>query len=292
MWRRILPAMLICAVLPTAVRAQNEHWQVGATPTFSTGKYGTDTRTEIVYTPIVARRLFDDGDLTLVFPHLCISGDGAVTVVSGSPVRTGRTETARPGTATTPDRGATRERANQAAVNLSRGTGTIAQKVRHCGLGDIVARGRYYVLDERGWIPTLAIRGHIKAPTADDTRGLGTGRPDEGIALEASRMLGRGFTAMVDGGYTIVGKPVDTDFRNAWWYDVGVAQDLASGSVNVSVFFEEYSSVVPVFVNARDILLTLSLKSASGWRVQLSGEFGMSDGAPDHGFTFGASRRF
>ena len=39
-----------------------------------------------------------------------------------------------------------------------------------CGLGDIVVRGRYYLLDERGWVPTIALRAHVKAPTADAER--------------------------------------------------------------------------------------------------------------------------
>ena len=42
----------------------------------------------------------------------------------------------------------------------------------------------------------------------------------------------------------------------------------------------------------RDVLAAVSVKGASGWRIQVSGEFGLSDGAPDHGVTFGASRRF
>ena len=287
---RVLLVWLICAGAPVIVYAQSEQWQFGASPTFLTGKYGTDTRTAIVYTPIVARRLFADGDITLVVPHLCISGDGGVTVVGGSPVRTERTEPVRPGS-TAPTRSSTRDAAREAATVIS-GSSTVPQNARNCGFGDIVARGRFYVLDERGWIPTVAIRGHFKAPTADDARGLGTGRPDEGAGLEVSRMLGRGFTVMVDGGYTVIGKPPDADFRNAWWYDAGVSQDLANGVVNLSVFFEEYSSVVPEFANARDILLTLGLKSGGGWRVQVSGEIGLSDGAPDRGFTFGASRRF
>lgn len=287
---RVLLAGFMCAGAPVIAYAQSGQWRFGASPTFSTGRYGTDTRTEIVYTPIVARRLFADGDFTLVVPHLCISGDGGVTVVGGSPVRTERTEPARPGS-TTPERPPARDAAREDATVTS-GSGTGSQTARNCGFGDIVVRGRFYVLDERGFIPTVAIRGHVKAPTADDARGLGTGRPDEGVGVEVSRMLGRGFTVMVDGGYTVIGKPPDADFRNAWWYDAGVSQDLANGIVSLSVFLGEYSSVVPGFANARDILLTLGLKSGSGWRVQVSGEIGLSDGAPDRGFTFGASRRF
>ena len=75
---------------PPAAQAQTERWQFGSTPTFSSGRYGTDTRTEVVYTPITARRLFDAGDVTFVVPFTCIRGNGAVTVVSGAPVRTER----------------------------------------------------------------------------------------------------------------------------------------------------------------------------------------------------------
>ena len=108
----------------------------------------------------------------------------------------------------------------------------------------------------------MAIRGHLKAPTADAARGLGTGRPDEGVALEVSRTLGRGFALMTDAGYTFMGKPAGFEFRNAWWYDAGVAQDFAEGVMNVSIFFEAYRSVVSNFPDARDLLLTLGLKSA------------------------------
>ena len=74
-------------------------------------------------------------------------------------------------------------------------------------------------------------------------------------------------------------------FNNNWWYDVGIGQDLAKGVVNLSVFFEEYRALVPGLANARDLLTAVSVKGASGWRVQVSGELGLSDGAPDRGFT-------
>ena len=105
-------------------------------------------------------------------------------------------------------------------------------------------------------------------------------------------MIGGGFMAMVDGGYTLIGKPEGFEFNNRWWYNVGAAKSLANGVANVSVFFEEYRTIVPGFENPRDVLAVLSLKSASGWRVQLLGEFGISNGAPDLGFIVGASRRF
>ena len=95
-----LRALLMLLMLPAAARAADE-WQVGTTPSFSSGRYGTDSRTEVLHTPITARRLFTDADLTLVFPMTCIWGDAGVTVINGTPVRTERLQAAGTTTPTT-----------------------------------------------------------------------------------------------------------------------------------------------------------------------------------------------
>jgi hypothetical protein len=269
-------------LFPLSASAQGEQWQVGMTPSFSSGRYGTSTRTEVFYNPVTARRLFDNGDVTLVVPFTCIRGNGGIVIVNGMPVRQERLDGAQTDATTrTSTDGTTRT-----------GTTTTVQPVRECGLGDVVLRGRYYAIDERGWIPTVAIRAHVKVPTASAEHGLGTGRPDEGVGVEITRTIGRGLLAMLDAGYTIVGDRAGEEFNNNWWYDVGLGQDLANGVVNLSVFVEEYRALVPGVENAREALAAVSLKSASGWRVQFSGSVGLSDGAPDRGFTVGASRRF
>ena len=274
--RKALPLIIYMLLATPAVgRAQGGQWQFGSAPSFSSGRYGTDTRTEVLHTPITARRLFGDGDVTFVFPITCIWGDGGVTVVNGSPVRQQRLANSTAG------RGATSGRTAAGSSGSA----------RNCGMGDVIVRGRYYLLDERAWFPTIAVRGHVKAPTASAERGLGTGRPDEGVGLEVSRTIAGGTLAMVDGGYTVIGKPAGVVYNNNWWYDVGIGQDVRK-VVNLSVFFEEYRAIVPGLENPRDVLAAVSVTGASGWRFQVSGEFGLSDGAPDHGVTFGASRRF
>src|SRR5262245_48798650 len=189
------PRALLCVTLllfPLNAFAQGEQWQVGTAPSFSSGRYGTDTRTDVFYTPITARRLFENGDLTFVVPFTCIRGNGGVIIVNGMPVRQERLA-----------RTVTRPRTD--ATRTTTITTSISQPTTTCGLGDVIVRGRYYVLDERGWLPTVAVRAHVKAPTASEKKGLGTGRADEGIVVEVSRTIGRGLMAMVDGGYTKIG---------------------------------------------------------------------------------------
>ena len=107
---RALRALVMLLMLPGSARAQDD-WQVGTTPSFSSGRYGTDTRTEVLHTPIMARRLFKDADLTLVFPMTCVWGDPGVTIVNGTPVRTERLQAAGATTPTTPGHGPRRRHA-------------------------------------------------------------------------------------------------------------------------------------------------------------------------------------
>ena len=283
-------------LLISASSAHAQSWQVGTAPSFLTGTYGSDVPTDIFYAPVTAKRLFTDGDLTVVVPYLCVTGAAGVTIVGESPIRTGGagatttrvTSPARPGASGTRDAGTTTSRSTTTSTTT---TATSPAVQRACGLGDVVLRGRYYVLDERRWYPTIALRAHVKAPTADDERGLGTGRPDEGVGVEMTRSIGGGLSAMADGGYTFIGRPDGLELNRPWWYDVGVGQDLARGAVNVSVFFEQYQAIVPGLPNARDVLAALTLKGR-GWQAQFAAQVGASDGAAERGLTVGISRRF
>src|SRR5262245_9119114 len=176
--RLLFGTLLLLLLGPAPGMAQTDHWQIGTAPSFSSGKYGTDERTEVLHTPITARRLFKDGDLSFVFPITCIRGTGGVTVVNGTPVRTEQTRTGSTGgrttgsdtTGRTGSAGTSRTTTDTA---VSTGT-TPATPLTTCGMGDVIVRGRYYLIDQRSWLPTIAIRGHVKAPTASDERGLGT----------------------------------------------------------------------------------------------------------------------
>jgi hypothetical protein len=293
-----LAAWLILAT-SGSLRAADDRWQVGMAPSFSSGKYGTDSTTEVFHTPVTARMLFDAGDITLVFPFTCIRSRGGVTVIGGTPVRNERQANATGTESRTPER---TTRPAESAGGSRQGASSVtptpaspppsASEAMNCGMGDVIVRGRAYVLDERAWMPTIAIRAHVKGPTASASENLGTGKADAGIGVEISRSLGAGWLAMLDGGYTAIGEPAGMIFNNNWWYDVGVGRTFARNLVNVSVFFEESRALVPGLEHARDILAVIGLSGASGWRLQAAGQFGISEGAADRGLTLGASRRF
>ncbi len=267
-------ALLLCSVLWTTSAGAQEtagaqaapqaehHWQIGLTPSFLSGDYGQGSTTDITYVPLSIQRLFSEGDVSLVIPAVRITGDCSVTLLSGVPNRTGQG---------CPSRGDPR--------------------VTEQGLGDIVVRGRYYLFDEKEWTPEVALIGRIKIPTADESRGLGTGEWDEGGGLEMAKSLTDRWVAYLDGGYIFIGKPPGVPLHNQWYYDVGLGYFFTKDLVG-SLYYEEWRTVVAGFQNPQDLLFTLNYAFSQAIRANASTLIGLSDGAPDYGLTVGFTARF
>ena len=261
------------------------NWQIGFTPSYSSGNYGTNTTSSFFYAPISIRRFFKDGDVTLVIPFVTVTTDGTATLVGGQPTQILPASCSdNSGSGNAGDR--------PECQGLGGATGGIqGQKVTTSGLGDIILRGRYYLVEEKGWVPLIAITGRLKLPTADESRGLGTGKMDEGVGAEVSKLWGGNWVTFLDGGFNIIGRPEGRNLRNQWWYDVGggyyFTKDLLA-----SVYFEEYRSLVSGAQNIRDVFFGMNYRASSEWRFNGGLAVGLSNGAPDHALSLGTSYRF
>jgi hypothetical protein len=170
-------------------------------------------------------------------------------------------------------------------------TRNAGQKVTTAGLGDIILKGRYYAVEEKDYMPLIAVTGRMKLPTASASQGLGTGAFDYGAGVEISKMLGDNWIAFLDGGYNIIGDPEGINFQNQHWYDVGAGYYFTR-DVLVSAYYEEYRSILRGFVNARDVFLAANYTASAAWRFSGGVTLGLSDGAPDFALTVGTSYRF
>lgn len=255
-------------------------WRLSATVNYSSGSYGADSRTNILYAPMTVRRVFRDGDLSLTIPFVSISGTGAVRPVGGVPTRTG-TAAASPAAAL----------AGVAGRGKGPGAAPLSSATTDSGLGDVILRGRYYLIEERVIMPLVAVTGRLKVPTADADLGLGTGEFDEGAGLELTKSLGDRWLAYLDGGYNLIGDAPGTNFNNQWWYDIGIGYDVTD-NLHMSIFYEEYRALVDTVNNARDLLaLTNYMMNDT---VHLTGSLivGLSNGAPNYGLGGGVRFRF
>lgn len=255
-------------------------WRVSATVNYSSGSYGTDSRTNILYAPLTVRRIFQNGDVSLTIPFVSISGTGAVRLVGGMPTRTSSSTASSIGTLASTTGG-------------GKGTGSrpLSSATTDSGLGDIILRGRYYLVEESDIVPLVALTGRIKMPTADPDRGLGTGEFDEGAGVELTKTLMDRWLAFLDGGYNIIGDAPGTNFNNQWWYDVGVGYDVTD-KFNISLFYEEYRALVSTVNNPRDLLALTQYVASNA--VHLTGSLlvGLSNGAPNYGAGAGVRFRF
>jgi hypothetical protein len=261
----------------------DRNWQIGFTPSYSSGDFGTNTTSTFFYAPISIRRFFKDGDVTLAIPFVTATTDGRATLVGGNPVRV---DNSGPGNST-----------NAGCSNSGQGKGNCltgraqGQKVTTAGLGDIILRGRYYIVEEKDYVPLIALTARMKLPTANEKLGLGTGAFDHGYGVEMSEMIGDKWIAFLDGGYNFIGDPDGLELRNQHWYDVGagyyVTKDLLT-----SVYFDEYRSLVSGLQNIRDVFFAMNYRASSAWRFNGGVALGLSDGAPDHTLSIGTSYRF
>lgn len=270
-----------------------QNWQVGFAPSYSSGKFGTNTTSTFFYAPVSIRRLFKDGDVTLVIPFVTATSDGRTTLVGGTATRIDDNPHSGSGGGTADDGGCSGKDSNVSGKFRTCGTTSRlpGQKVTTAGLGDIILKGRYYVVEEKDYLPLIAVTGRMKMPTASADQGLGTGAFDYGAGLEISKMLGEKWIAFLDGGYNVIGDPDGINFQNQHWYDVGagyyVTKDLLC-----SAYYEEYRAIARGFVNARDVFIATNYTASSAWRFSGGVTVGLSDGSPAYALTVGPSYRF
>jgi outer membrane putative beta-barrel porin/alpha-amylase len=267
----VLCTWLAFAAMPSVCAGADDTWQTGLSLYHSSGDYGTGSTTTVTSVPLSIRRLFDNGDVTLIVPYVSVTGDCGVTLLSGVPNRTGGT---------------------CPVVTTANGkrTRTLQTRTTESGLGDIVLRGRYYVLDEQALLPTVALTAKVKFPTADRDRGLGTGEFDEGLGVELYKKLSDAWIGFVDLGYTVLGDPPDVNLRNQWNYNVGAGYYVTK-ELLLSAYYEGWTAVLPGLSSPRDLLFAVNL-AANPIRLNASIARGLSDGSPDWAFMAGLSVRF
>ena len=274
----------------------DQNWQIGFTPSYSSGNFGTNTTSSFFYAPISIRRLFRDGNVTLIIPFVTATTDGSTTIVGGNPVRIDdnpNSGSGGGGGGTPDDNGCSGKGQSGSGKNRTCGLTTRApgQNVTTAGIGDIILRGRYYVVEENDYIPLIALTGRLKLPTASASQGLGTGEMDEGVGTEVSKRLGEQWITFLDGGFNVIGRPDGLNLRNQWWYDVGGGYYFTKDLLG-SVYFEEYRSLVSGLQNIRDVFLGMNYVASSAWRFNGGVALGVSNGAPDYVLSTGTSYRF
>jgi hypothetical protein len=296
----------VWAADPSEKRPQQtaeRNWQISFTPSYSHGNFGTNTTSEFIYAPFSIRRLFPKGDISLVIPSVTAITDGRTTVVGNTAFRvddnSGSNSGSGGGGGSDDDGGCSGKGSDVSGKDRVCGTTTrtVGQKVTTTGIGDVILRGRYYLVEEQDYVPLIAVTARLKLPTANASQGLGTGEFDHGYGVEISKLIGTSWLVFFDGGYNFIGDPDRADgsgtlgLRNQYWYDIGTGYYLTKDLLT-SVYFEEYRALVPGLPNARDVFFSSNYRLSPAWRLNGGVAVGLSNGAPDYVVSIGTSYRF
>ncbi|MBI3635893.1 MAG: transporter [Candidatus Rokubacteria bacterium] len=254
------PGLNIPAPAPERAALEREHFQLKFGPNYDEGDFGSAEKTRTFSFPVTLRYLGERWDLGLTGSFIRLDTPGNVTIVDGQPQRTGA--------ATGP-----RE------VNS--------------GFGDLIVRGRYYLIDDPGpssFLPSIAPFAKIKFPTADEDRGLGTGKLDGGFGVEWDKSFGP-FFLFGDLSYTFIGNPPGQDFRDRPGASLGAGYRITP-AVTVSTLLDWRRSLVRGHDDPVELDGFLTVKLSRTLALTPNVFVGLTNGSPDWGAGVEVSWKF
>ena len=213
-------AMAAALALPYLARAEESPYTVGLGFEFSSGKYGTGTRTDTVYAPLtIIATPTDRLGLSLEIPFVYQSNGNVLSSVASAGLMSSRAmKQLAPGVGGMPGSGS-----GMSSSAMSKTSSSTNQS--ESGLGDLTLKLGYVLLPEKDALPQIRPMAFIKFPTADQNKALGTGEIDEGCSVEISKWFAN-WNPFAEAGYTVQGKNSRLSLRNYLTYNAGVGYQV------------------------------------------------------------------
>jgi hypothetical protein len=148
------------------------------------------------------------------------------------------------------------------------------------GFGDVVASAFYNVLGPDAPL-LLDLGGKIKFGTADEAEGLGTGKNDFSLQVDAFKVIGS-FTPFATLGYRWYGDPPGVDLHNVVYGSVGTSYRI-SGSTTAGFVYDFRDRIAAGGARVSELMGFVSQKFSPTWKLQLYVVKGFTDASPDAG---------
>ncbi len=159
-------------------------------------------------------------------------------------------------------------------------TGDPNRKHRETGWGDTSLWLGHSFNGIGGGPAYFDVSGRVRLPTGSREEGLGVGAVDYAVVGELGVDVKRG-GAYVSAGPRFLGRAPDLDRRNGWqadvggWLNVGDKTTLGGG-------YSWRNSAVRGFDDPSELFAYVSRAIVDGWRAELNGSAGLSQGSPDY----------
>lgn len=212
---------------------------------YTTGNYGTNTRTEITAIPFIGAYETGNWMFKASIPYVRITGSDNVVAGIGAVRRT--TTTVR----------------------------------TDSGMGDLTTAATYTFMLDPATQFGIDVTGKIKFGTADSDRGLGTGENDYWILVDPFRKFGN--TTWFGGiGYGMLGRSSALPLKDVVSANAGVSYKLDQQS-SAGAMLDYRSRSTDTGFAQRELTAFYSRKLGDGYKLQAYATKGFSDGSPDWG---------
>lgn len=232
---------------------------------YTSGKYGTANSTDILTVPLTLGYDTSRWHLKLTLPYVRVSGAG--NVIPGIGVASNSNPNGR-------GRGASNLPGNNPAA-IYYGTGSAS------GIGDVVAKASYTVLQDRESRFGLDLGGRIKFGTADENKGLGTGKNDYGVTVDAYKGIGD-WTVFGGVGYTRFGSSVYIPLHNGANANVGASLRVGKNN-SVGAYYYYRQRISDFGYRQSEVTGFFNHHFSDSMRLQVYALAGLSNGSPDVG---------
>jgi hypothetical protein len=268
--------LLIGAPAAHAATTDNGQFSLSAGADYSSGKYGTTSTTDIWSVPFTAEYQSSNWTFKLVVPYINVSGPG--NVIPG----VGKTNNGNPH-----GRGLGHLVGGIVSPGGT-GTGTTTTSGSASGLGDVVASAGYQVFTSSDQTFGVDLTGKVKFGTADENKGLGTGKNDYGLSLDTYKVLGN--TTVFGGvGWMKYGSSQYIKLKNGFNANVGAEYKLST-SDSIGAYYYYRERIAEGGAPQSELSGYWNHKLGDSWRLQAYVMGGFADGSPDYGA--GASLKY
>jgi hypothetical protein len=232
-------------------------WSLSTGAEYTSGSYGDVVDTNILYVPVSAKYENEFFQLKVTVPYLKIDSGGSV--IGGV----------------------------DGGVIIVPGGAAFSES----GLGDVIASATFNIYPDRGSdLPYLELTGKAKLPTADETKGLGTGEIDFTAQADIFKSFGN-VTPFATIGYKLRGDPDVIDLDNSVLGSAGLSVK-SNDSLSFGVVYDYQGSATPLSDDQSEISPFIVVKPTPGVSLNFYGVLGLSDGSPDTGGGVQVKRTF
>ena len=243
--RRMPAALIALLLLPLSIQAQEPRITASLTPSYYSGTYGTNSRTDIFYLPLDLRTDIGAWTLKATIPYIRVHSHGAI-IAGGTVVGT-----------------------------------TNGRPATHSGLGDIWLQGRYKIrLDDHG--ESISPYLKLKLGTASRAQGLGTGANDYEYGGILHLRAGARLFPFAQLGYRVRGQAAGFVLNNTLTYQAGTSYLVDAANI-ATVLYAGHASSQPGLQAASALIGAWNYRLRPDSEFQAYGLVGLSTGSPDYG---------